>query len=145
MKHCGFNLDDCVMLLTSRASKRLSALLEQRFAEFGITRVQWFALYYTNCSGNVTQRELADLMGIKEPTVVRLLDRCEKEGLLQRVPSQSDKRKKMLALTQKGETLNAQLTKVAEQFMHDAIAGISQDDLDTYINVIEKMLSNVDK
>ncbi len=143
MKEKIFNLDDCVMLLTSRSSKKMSAELEARFVEFKVTRVQWMAIYYIDRSKELTQKQLANLMAIKEPTVVRLIDRCQKEGLLIRVNKVDDKRKKVLKLTDKGRALNREMAKVAEKFMYDAIADISEEDLETYTEVMKKMLSNL--
>ncbi len=144
MKENNFNLNDCVCFLTSRASKGLSEVLEKRVSEYGVTRVQWIAMYYINQDEMLSQKELADRLGIKEPTVVRLIDRCEKDNLVKRIPLKSDARKKGLILTDKGQELNKTITVLAEKFMYDAIEGISMDDLNTYTRVISKMLDNFD-
>lgn len=137
-----FSLDDCVLFLTSKISKHLSEVLEKRLSAYHITRVQWFAVYYAHTDHAITQRDLADKLGLKEPTVATLIDRCEKEGLLLRQKTQGDKRKKNLALTEKGQSLFQELNAVSEQFMLDAIEGISPEDLMTYKNVLDKMLAN---
>ena len=76
-----FRLEDCIAYITSRGAKVLAERLEERFEGSGISRVQWIAMYYVNGCPSITQKQLADKMNLKEPTVVRLLDRME--GLFQ--------------------------------------------------------------
>ena len=137
-----FNLDDCIAYITCRGSKVLAERLEKRLAPWDITRVQWIALYYIGFNEAITQKQLADRMALKEPTVVRLLDRMEKEGFVVREGSESDKRVKNINLTDKGSTLNYELREVAEQFKNDAIKDISDEDLSVFNSVLARMIEN---
>lgn len=137
-----FNLDDCIAYVTSKGAKMLAERLEKRFEPWNITRVQWIALYYIEGSEKITQKQLADRMGLKEPTVVRLLDRMEKEGLVLRERSLNDKRIKYLRLTQKGKELNWELMQVGEAFKNDAIRGMTEEELSLFQDVLNRMLEN---
>ena len=77
-----FRLEDCIAYITSRGAKVLAERLEERFEGSGISRVQWIAMYYVNGCPSITQKQLADKMNLKEPTVVRLLDRMEADHML---------------------------------------------------------------
>ncbi len=137
-----FNLDDCMAFTTSRSAKVFSEAMERRLSPYNVTRPQWIALYYIYTNDSITQRELADKMSIKEPTVVRLIQKMEGEDLLTRSGAKGDKRIKQLCLTEKGIRLCRELLPVAEKFMYDTIAGISQEDLQTLKNALDKMVSN---
>lgn len=138
-----FNLEDCLAYLASKNAKDLAAALEKRVAPHGITRVQWMLLYYAEKNPGVTQKQLAEIMGITEPSVVRLIDRVEADGLLERIPHPDDRRIRTIVLTDKGKKLNRKVTKVVEQFKDDAIAGIPVKDMDTFREVLETMVKNV--
>ena len=138
-----FNLEDCLAYLASKNAKDLAAALEKRVAPHGITRVQWMLLYYADKNPGVTQKQLADIMGITEPSVVRLIDRVEADGLLERIPHPDDRRIRTIVLTDEGKKLNRKVTKVVEQFKDDAIAGIPVEDMDTFREVLETMVKNV--
>ena len=137
-----FNLDDCIACITSKAAKKLGQRIEKRIEKHHVTRVQWMALYYINLSKHTTQKELADRMVLTEATVVRLIDRMEKENLVIRTNHENDKRKKYVELTEKGAQLNKEVTVIVEAFKDKAISNISEEDLDTYKRVLDQMLKN---
>lgn len=141
-----FVFDDCIALLTSRTAKNLSDKLERRLQICEITRVQFFALYYIHeKNGTLTQHELAELMGLKSPSVARLLNRMEKERLVYRTMADRDHRVNYPLLTEQGEKLLAKAMPVVLAFKEDCIRGISPEDLDTYVKVLHTMEKNTEK
>lgn len=139
-----FNIDDCIAFLTGKVAKRLSDRLEKQLLEFGITRHQWLALYHIKCSGEITQASLAEKMAIKEPSLVRIVDKLESGGLLLRNMSPFDKRIRLLSLTPAGESTERRLTDCAEKFKDHVSEGITAEQLDVYKYVLETMSKNAD-
>ena len=139
-----FNLDDCIACITSRSAKKLADCLEKRLNYYNITRTQWIALYYININKPITQKQLADKMSLKEPTVVRLLDKMEALGWVIRVNSDNDKRIKLLSLTDNGQQIEKDMLDVAVKFRNDVINDISSKELESYKSVLNKMLSNIE-
>jgi len=140
-----FNLDDCLAFITSRSAKIFAESLEQKFRSRHVTRTQWIAMYYISQSKRITQRELAEKMCVKEPTVVRLLQKMETDGYLRRMGCEADRRVKCLKLTEKGRTVYEELLPVAEQFKCDTIAGISDGELQILKRALDKMVENAQK
>lgn len=137
-----FNLDDCLAFITSQSAKIFAESMEQKFRPYNITRTQWIAMYYIATSESITQRELADKMAVKGPTVVRLLQKLEQDGLLVRSGIDTDKRVKQLVLTEKGTRLYRSLLPVAEKFKNDTIAGISEENLQILKDALDTMVKN---
>lgn len=139
-----FNLDDCIAFVTCKGAKDLADTLEKRLNNFNITRSQWIALYYIKNSNMITQKQLADKMSLKEPSVVRLLDKMELYGWVNRISSNDDKRMKFLILTESGKDIEAAMLDVAEKFKSDVLDGISPEDLDVFKSTLNKMLINIE-
>lgn len=137
-----FDLDDCFALITSKSGKIFAKTLDERLTLNGITRTQWIAMYYIYNSECITQKALADKMAIREPTVVRLIQKMELDGFLQRTDCYKDKRKKYLKLTEKGVEIYFRLMPVVEKFKEDTVSGIDEQDLATLKNVLNKMTEN---
>ena len=97
-----FVLEDSLTYLTGSSSKILADALEKRLLSCGITRVQWIALYYICRNKDINQHRLSDLMGTRGPTVVRLLDRMQSEGLIRRIRNETNHRVNVLVPTEKG-------------------------------------------
>ena len=137
-----FNLDDCIAFITFQGGKILSNTLEKELMPYNITRSQWIAMHYIHEGENISQRELADKMAVKQPTVVRLLQTLETKGYLLRSGTNIDKRIKQLELTEDGMTLYRNSLPAAEGFKNDTIAGISEQDLETMKRVLDIMIKN---
>lgn len=139
-----FNLDDCIAFVTCKGAKDLADSLEKRLNHYNITRSQWIALYYIKNNNMITQKQLADKMSLKEPSVVRLLDKMELYGWVNRISSNDDKRMKFLVLTDNGKEIETAMLDVAEKFKSDVLYGISLKDLDVFKATLNKMLINIE-
>ena len=139
-----FNLDDCIAFVTCKGAKDLADTLEKRLNNFNITRSQWIALYYIENNNMITQKQLADKMSLKEPSVVRLLDKMELYGWVNRISSNDDKRMKFLMLTDSGKEIETAMLDIAEKFKSDVLNGISHEDLDVFKSTLNKMLINIE-
>lgn len=101
-------------------------------------------MYYVNGCPSITQKQLADKMNLKEPTVVRLLDRMEADHMLRRVCSRTDRRVRYLEMTEQGMELYQGLLGRVEQFKEDAIKGIDEEKLEVFKEVLGQMLNNTE-
>ncbi|WP_281366443.1 MarR family winged helix-turn-helix transcriptional regulator [Paraliobacillus salinarum] len=140
-----FNLDDCLACITNKSSKLFEEALDNEFRPYHITRSQWTAMYYIYNNERITQKELADKMSIKEPSVVRLIQKMESEGFLYRLESVKDKRIKQLELSPKGEKGYHELLPIAENFKNYVVEGIPEEDLEIFKQVLETMTKNAVK
>lgn len=80
-------------------SRLLSKHTDQQLAEVGLTVSQLPVLVALKNGDSRTQKELADLAGVTQPSMAQLLSRMEREGLVQRTPSRVDGRSSMISLT----------------------------------------------
>lgn len=138
-----FNIDDCIGFITNKCAKKIADEFNRRLQEHGVTRVQWIALFYIGKSNSISQKELSDLMNVKESSMVRLIDRMEKEELVVRKKQTNDRRITSIVLTDKGINLRNELLPLGEQFQKDATSGISDEELDNFKKVLEKMVNNI--
>lgn len=137
-----FDLDACVGFITSKKAKIMAEVFNKRLLKLGTTRVQWVALYYLGSGSGISQKELADKMDIKESSIVRLIDRMEKEGLLNRSKSTEDRRITHLVLTDKGKMLREDLLPEGEKMSDIFLKGISEADIETFNKVLNQMVEN---
>ena len=138
-----FSLNDCIGFITNIASKRLSDEFNRRLESYGVTRVNWIAIYYIGENNGISQRELANKMDVNESSIARLLDRMEKEELTVRKKDPHDRRTARVYLTEKGEKLRVSLIPLAEEFQNDVTRGLSSDELETFKKVLDKMVDNL--
>lgn len=138
-----FDIEDCTAWFATNASKKITDSFNERLLKDGITRVQWIALFYLGKFGSMSQYELGEKMNIKSSTVVRLMDRMEKEGYIIRKKSITDRRVTFIELTKKGIDLRGRTLPIGEAFNRDLKKNISEEELEVFKSVLSKMIGNV--
>jgi DNA-binding MarR family transcriptional regulator len=123
--------------------KQISDTFGRRFQDTGITRIQWIALYYIEKYIVISQRELSNLMNVKDSSAGRLIDRLERDKLIERKKNELDRRIIYIQLTKKGQEIFSALKPYGEKFNNDLIRGIKEEDLIIYEKVLKMMLENV--
>lgn len=88
--------------------------LDKRLKHLGIGQSGWMTIaMVAKAAEPLSQRALADLVGVEGPSMVSMLDRLEREGLVTRAPSPTDRRVKLVHLTEAGTTLYQQVREQA--------------------------------
>ncbi len=87
--------------------------------ESGLTGPQLILMRAISELGNVTIKELSNHTNMSQATATTILDRLERNGYVQRIRSQKDKRKVHANLTESGQELLAHSPKpLQEHFIH---------------------------
>lgn len=84
------------------AARRATQFMEQRMAEAGVSFSQFGLLAEIACAEDDTVSALAGRMGLDQSTLSRTLRTLEAEGLVEITIVESDQRKRMVWLTEKG-------------------------------------------
>lgn len=130
----------------ARVTRRWRKLLDERLKDLGVTQARWTTMVYLQQGGEgLTQRELATLMAIENPTLVRLLDSLEQQGLVERRACPHDRRARRLHLTDEGREFMEVLTTRANVLRDEMLAGISHEDLSTALTVFQTIMDNAEK
>src|ERR1700722_13934124 len=91
--------------LLADASRLIRKLADRRLAAIGLTRAQWQALGNLRRLGPMTQAALAEIMEVETATIARLIDRLEAAGWIERRPDATDRRVKLVSMTDKATAI----------------------------------------
>ncbi|WP_027341571.1 MarR family winged helix-turn-helix transcriptional regulator [Hamadaea tsunoensis] len=112
-----------LMFLLSWAHHALLTEETAGLADLGITpRDRW--LLERAKDSDLTQRELADLCGLDKTTMVVVIDKLEKEGLVERRPSSVDRRAWIINVTPKGRKVLGKADVVIERTQAEILSTI---------------------
>lgn len=90
-----------------------------------------------------SQVDVASMLGKDKTTIARLLDGMEKASLVVRVPSETDKRIKLLYLTQKGKEVKDVIYSSIQDTIREATAGIDAEKIESCKEVLRGMFENL--
>lgn len=127
------------------AHRALMRSLDLTLAPFGLTSSQWNALNQLNEYGDMTQKELADHLNKEPATVVRLLDRLVKHGLVKRTSHPEDRRANIVGITPEAVDLLATIEPYAAERADRIAEGVSDEDLAVFFNVLETVRQNAER
>ena len=103
---------------------------DQALSEHGLSYATAIPLMVLSRQGkSVRQGVLADELGIEGPSLVRLIDLLEAEGLVERREDPTDRRAKTLHLTTLGETKVEEINRVLRRLRAALLKDIGSDEL----------------
>jgi MarR family transcriptional regulator for hemolysin len=114
--------------------------LDQRLRPLGLTQGKWRTLILLSQGGNkLTQKEIAERMGIEEPTLAGLLDRLQEDGWIKRRESPSDRRCKIIHLQRRSKAVLDEIFNTAHGLRHELIDDVPANDLEACIRVLTQI------
>ncbi|WP_161866283.1 MULTISPECIES: MarR family transcriptional regulator [Pseudomonas] len=130
----------------AQLSRAWRSELDRRLVGLGLSQARWLVLLHlARFTEMPTQRELAQSVGVEGPTLARLLDSLESQGLVTRVAVPEDRRAKKIALQPKAQPLIEKIEAISTQLRQEVFAGIDEEDLRRCQQVHARVLGNLTK
>jgi MarR family transcriptional regulator for hemolysin len=119
--------------------------IDKRLKHLGIGQSGWMTIAMIAKSDEpMSQRALADLVGVEGPSMVSMLDRLERDGLVSRAPSATDRRVKLVHLTETGRTVYDEVRKEAVDFRAALLDGVDPALLDAAAALLETLHARIE-
>lgn len=131
----GFVLHDVARFLRRR--------FEQHARGLGLTRSQWQVLAFLAPNPGIHQAALADMIDIEAITLVRILDKLEGRGLVERRQHPKDRRLWLLHLTPDAHPLLERMRELGELTRSEALAGIAEPEREQLSRMLTLMKTNL--
>lgn len=96
--------------------------------EHGLTGPQISALKILEAMGDLSLTELSEKMSARNSTLTGIVDRMERDGLVVRERSQSDRRVVLIRSTEKGQALAASVPVSAMEVFGVALRSLEEND-----------------
>ena len=109
----------------------------------GITHRQCQVLAWLALKGSLSQVELAERMNIEPATLVSVIDRMERDGLLARESDPDDRRRKMIKPLPKAEPVWKKVSVCAERVQARATKGMTKKQLKTLTELLQIVEANL--
>ena len=119
--------------------------LQKNFRNAGleITIEQWSVLYHLWREDKLSQQELCNRTFRDKPSITRLIDNLEKQKLVKRIASPTDRRINLVALTDAARDLQDITIDLANQTMSEALVGVDKHEIDVVKSVFQRVYDNL--
>ncbi|AUX95418.1 MarR family transcriptional regulator [Mixta gaviniae] len=88
----------------------------------------------------MTQKALAQVLGLEEASVVPLVDRLVAQRLIERSQPEEDRRKRLLLVTGQGKALFERVKVETDRLRGELLADIDRDELAIAQRVLQQLL-----
>jgi DNA-binding MarR family transcriptional regulator len=140
-----FKRGELYSVINGMASTAVARRLQKNFRNAGleITIEQWSILYHLWKEDCLSQQELCNRTFRDKPSITRLIDNLEKQNLVNRMPSKSDRRINLVCLAENAKNLQQQTIDLANQTMNEALIGIEKEEIETVKRVFQQVYDNL--
>ena len=140
-----FKRGELYSMLNGIASLAIARRMQKNFRAAGldITIEQWGILYHLWKEDELSQQELCYRSYKDKPSITRLVDNLEKQNLVERKGSDTDRRINRICLTEEGRNLQDKTIELANQTMDEALVGVSKDQIDLVRQVLQRVYDNL--
>lgn len=133
------DIEKSVGFLLAKAYQRACALFKEEFDRYDLTPQQFGLLAFLWLEDGLSQTELSARSQIDRTTMGGIIDRLEKERLIERRNHPDDRRAYQIFLTEKGKALEEELCAVATR-VHDRVnSPLTSEEQTTLVQLLEKL------
>lgn len=127
------------------AARRWRALLDEHLRQIGQSTARLEAMAaILNSATPSAQVDIARRLRIEGPTMTRMLDTLEKDGLVQRLPDPNDRRSKQLRVTPAGEKALEEIFAISDVLRARLLADVSGDRIDEANGFLMMLIERLD-
>lgn len=130
-----------IKMLDNMIDRKICGSVEKNNLTHTQTRVLKFL--YDNRDRKVYQTTLEKEVDVRRSTISGVLDTMEKNNLIIRKNSSDDARKKEIALTLVSLNKHKEIAQKIANFERDLLRGITKEEVDIFIEVIDKLKGNL--
>ena len=125
------------------ANRKLRALVDERARDMGLTLSRARLLMQLAKADGPIQSDLAGLLDIEQPTLVRLLDGLERTGMIERRAAEGDRRARRVFLTPVARAQAEDILAFLIDLRADVLDGIDREELEVALRVLSRMSRNI--
>lgn len=132
-------------LMALRLSRRWRHAVDTDLQRYGLTAATWRPLFYLGIlDEGVRLKDLAEALDMERPSLGQLVDRLEREKLVERRGAADDRRGKTIHLTDTGRLVHDQAVTIGQEVADRLLAGVSEEEIDLCLSVFERVNRAID-
>lgn len=93
-------------------------------------------------TGEYTQKELAEQIGLDKTTMVVTVDELEEKALADRKPSSTDRRARVISVTKAGERKVAQGQKIIDRIQNDVLESLPAKERKVFLEALGSLVKD---
>jgi MarR family transcriptional regulator, transcriptional regulator for hemolysin len=127
--------------LLAQASHVMITEMTRAFEDMGVAPRGHCVLSAAD-TGEFTQKELAEMVGLDKTTMVVTVDELERAGLAERVPSTTDRRARIIRVTPAGKRVVRKGEVIVQEIQDDVLAALPAREAKSFMGALERLVED---
>lgn len=126
-------------------ARALDSISNIEFKEYDLTKGQYLYLVRICENPGIIQEKLAEMIKVDRTTASRAIKKLETNGFIEKREDEHNKKIKKLFPTEKGANVYPLIKKENDYSNSVALEGLSEREVDTIFNLLQKVRKNIEK
>jgi len=132
---------ECLCFIVGKASRNMVKIVRDKVSCYGLTPSQFFLLIALCEENGILITALAKKVALDKSTLTSLLDRLERDELIQRTAHPTDRRIIQIYLTPKAEAMREDLIRIYHETNGLFLSRLAPEELKVFEGIINKLES----
>jgi DNA-binding MarR family transcriptional regulator len=132
-------LDGSVGFHLARTARSMKRVLESRLAKYNVTASQYIVLAQLSNEDGISLSQLGERLYFDNPTITGIVDRMERDGLVERCRAEDDRRVINVLLTQHGKKLLSAIENIADEINESVMDEFTKSDQDKLLRILDSI------
>lgn len=138
--------DEHIGYLMKAIHQQLKANVDAGLKRHGLTLAQGRVLcYLEQMGGEASQKEIETHLAVSHPTAAGLVSRLTQSGYIARRPNESDRRNKLVVLTEKACQVGRDMKQVMDGQESNMLAGFTMEETGRLTAALQRILRNLEQ
>lgn len=131
-----------VAILVKKAAIEFDKISNPFFAEYNLSVAQFriIKFLYIQPSRSARIVDFEKQYSITHPTALGLIEQLENKGYVKRIPNPNDKRGKLVALTDKANSMQKELEQLGENIEQQLTKNLTVQEYEQLVSLLKKLL-----
>jgi DNA-binding MarR family transcriptional regulator len=131
--------------IVGHAYRTFSRIVDAQLRDVGFAMSQLPVLIVLKQGKPLPQAELARMARVEQSSMAQLLNRMERDGLIERVPDPEDKRSRLISLTDSARQRMHEGKAIMDATVKIALQGLSTADIERFSELMLRIYGNLER
>ena len=134
-------ISDYLRIITQASYNKV----EEKLEKYGLVKGQAYLLVLIRDNDGCTQKDLAELLGVRYSSISERLNKLENLGYIERNIDESNSKFKRISTTSAGKVAAIQCRRIQNEFEELMYSGFTKKEIKQLGNYLDRICENVEK
>lgn len=135
-------LKECINFLLSVSQNKVFKYFSKLLEEYGVTPAQYGVLNCLWREGQLSPKQIGEMVHLEAPTVSGILDKMQKAGLIERSVDPNNRRSVLVIATQKSNEIREEVEAATNNLNDKVLQDLTESDTEALKKALEAIIKS---